>query len=284
MHGDSKHIALVCNPTRENDKSVRVLDNISLLLKGMNIRHASFVLEWPTGFEGFSEVWIIGGDGTLHHFINRYPDIYIPISIFPGGSANDFHWMLYGDISVEAQVELVLESTPVMVDAGMCNKKYFLNGVGIGFDGAIVKDLLGRKKLSGKASYLLSILKNIINYSEKPCSLEMEAETISQDCFMISVANARRYGGGFHVAPRASLVDELLDITVIGPISPFNRIRYLPVIEKGEHLHLDFIHYRQTGKVVITSPVMLHAHLDGEYLYDNVFDIEVLPKRFSFLY
>jgi diacylglycerol kinase (ATP) len=56
------------------------------------------------------------------------------------------------------------------------------------------------------------------------------------------------------------------------------------VIEKGEHLNLDFVKYRQTNRIVIESSTKLHAHVDGEYLYDDRFEIEVLPKRFSFIY
>jgi len=192
--------------------------------------------------------------------------------------------MLYGDQTPEQQVEYVLQSQPRLVDAGLCNEILFLNGVGIGFDGAIVHDLLGKKKLAGKASYLLSILKHIIGYHEKSCELQMPDETIKQDCFMISVANGKRYGGGFYVAPNALLNDSLLDINIIGRISPLKRIKYLPVIEKGEHLNLDFVIYRKTTKIIIRSSTKLHAHIDGEYLQTDYFDIEILPKRFSFIY
>ena len=100
---------------------------------------------------------------------------------------------------------------------------------------------------------------------------------------MISVANGIRYGGGFQVAPKAILTDGLLDINIVGRISPIRRMKYLPVIEKGEHLDLDFIKYRQTERIIIHSPFKLHAHLDGEYFQADRFDIDVLPKRFSFL-
>ncbi len=53
---------------------------------------------------GFSDVFILGGDGTLNHFINQYPNISIPLSVFKGGSGNDFGWKLYGNLSFEAQV------------------------------------------------------------------------------------------------------------------------------------------------------------------------------------
>jgi diacylglycerol kinase (ATP) len=279
-----KHIALVCNPTTGNEKALRITDSIAVLLTGMDIKHSVFTAYWPTVWDDFTDVWIIGGDGTVNWFINQYPDIQLPLSVFAGGTGNDFHWMLYGNICLEEQVELVLEGKQQRIDAGICNGRLLLNGVGIGFDGAIVKDLLGKKKLAGKASYLLSILKNIVGYHERPCTLQMPDETISQDCFMISVANARRYGGGFHVAPKASLTDGLLDVNIVGKISPLKRMRYLPVIEKGEHLDLSFIQYRHTTKIKISSEIILHAHIDGEYLSDKNFEIEVLSKRFSFIY
>ena len=192
--------------------------------------------------------------------------------------------MLYGDLSLEKQVERILEGEPREIDAGICNGRLFLNGVGIGFDGVIVKDLLGKKKLAGRSSYLLSILKNMVGYREKPCMLEMPHKTIAQDCFMISVANARRYGGGFQVAPKASLTDGLLDVNIVGRISPLKRMRYLPVIEKGEHLDLPFIDYYQSNSIKISSERILDAHIDGEYLSDQNFEIRVSPKRFSFVY
>lgn len=279
-----KHIALVCNPTRENEKSLRIANDIGILLSGMDMKHKFFTATWPENFDEFTEVWIVGGDGTVNWFINKYPNIELPLAAFGGGSGNDFHWMLYGEETTERQVENVLDAEPQFIDAGVCNGKLFLNGVGIGFDGAIVHDLLGKKKLAGKASYLLSILKQIVSYHEKPCVLQMPGETITQDCFMISVANGRRYGGGFQVAPKASLNDGLLDINIVGRISSFKRMKYLPVIEKGEHLDLPFIQYRKADLVTISSATKLHAHMDGEYFYDNNFEIRLLPKRFSFLY
>jgi diacylglycerol kinase family enzyme len=101
---------------------------------------------------------------------------------------------------------------------------------------------------------------------------------------MISVANASRYGGGFHVAPNAKVNDGLLDLCLIGKISPLKRIKYLPVIEKGQHLSLSFVQYLQLNKVTITSSSKIHAHLDGEYIYSDIFEINCLPERFRFIW
>lgn len=283
MADPEKHIALVCNPTTGNEKALHMTNSIEVLLSGMDISHKVFSSTWPEAFDNFTEVWIVGGDGTVNWFVNHYPAIQLSLSLFAGGSGNDFHWMLYGDKTVEQQVEQVLQGTPQMIDAGVCNERLFLNGVGIGFDGAIVHDLLGKKKLGGKASYLLSILKQIVGYHEKECLIQMPSETIRQDCFMISVANGKRYGGGFHVTPNAVLTDELLEVNIVGRVSPIKRMKYLPVIEKGEHLDLEFVKYKQTNKISIQSATKLHAHADGEYFQSDYFDIEILPRRFSFI-
>ncbi len=277
-----RHIALICNPTPEADKAFRLTDQIAVSLTKRQVKHSIFTVYWPQIWSDITDVWIIGGDGTLNYFINQYPEIKLPLSIFKGGTGNDFHWMLYGDIGMEKQIQMLLHSTTQLTDAGLCNGQLFLNGVGIGFDGAIVKDLLGKKKLAGKASYYISILKNIVLYTEKKYTILIDSEEIIQDCFMISVANAKRYGGAFQVAPKASVLDQLLDVNIVGRIAPLKRITLLPVIEKGEHLDLSIIRYFQTEKIFIHTTSNVPAHLDGEFLNSDEFEISCLPKKFIF--
>lgn len=279
-----KNIALICNPTAEaRTKALPIADAIAIYLQGKGISFSFYSTEWPISWEGITEVWVVGGDGTLNHFINRYPHLSLPLVLFKGGSGNDFHWMLYGDIKVEAQIEQVLKGSVKEVDAGLCNGQWFLNGVGIGFDGAIVRDLMGKNKVAGKASYLLSILKNIVRYTEKQCSVKTANGVVEENSFMISVANGKRYGGGFMVAPNANVNDGLLDICVIGKIHALRRLKYLPVIEKGEHIGLPFIHYQQANEVMITCNEPLDAHVDGEYLASSIFDIKLAAKKIAFV-
>ncbi len=278
-----KNIALICNPTRQGSKSWGIGKKISSILTQTDTEHTLYISGWPNRWQAFSEVWIIGGDGTLNYFINQNPDLDIPISIFAGGTGNDFHWMLYGKISIEQQVKKLLKHNIQKIDAGNCNGKLFLNGVGIGFDGAVVKDLLGKKKLVGKIVYYATILKNILGYRENQFSIAFENTVIEKKCFLISIANGIRYGGGFKVAPKALLNDGVLDLNMVYAISPLKRIRYLPVIETGKHLDLPFIDYRQIKKVQITTPISVDAHIDGEYFSASSFEINCLPQKFSFL-
>ena len=284
MPEEKKHIAIVCNPLAGNGKALQVADKIVLLIKKKEISFSLFTAQWPKVWNDITQVWIVGGDGTLNYFINHYPDIKIPLSIFKGGTGNDFQELLYGTISLEEQIEKLLNGSVHFVDAGICNKKLFLNGVGIGFDGAIVEDLISQKKTNGKSAYLISILKNILGYKEKKCSITFDGHTISQNCFMINIANGKAYGGGFKVAPKANIEDGLLDLNIVGEIASYKRFYYIPVIEKGKHLDLSFIQYHHTKKVEINCVGVLPAHMDGEYFSSDHFIIECLPKRFSFLW
>jgi YegS/Rv2252/BmrU family lipid kinase len=284
MSKENKHIAIVCNPQAGNGKALLVADRIAVVLKEKKIPYSLFTTYWPQVWSEMTEAWIIGGDGTLNYFINQYPEINIPLSIFEGGTGNDFQELLYGNISIEQQIEKILNAAAHLVDAGMCNQKLFLNGVGIGFDGAIVKDLRNKTKKPGKASYLAAVLKNIFIYKGIDHLIKFNGQTISEKLLMINIANGKTEGGGFRVTPSAVIDDGKLDINIVKEIGSLKRLFYLSVIEKGKHLHLPLIQYHQTEEIKISTSVKMPAHMDGEYFETNSFVIECLPKRFSFLW
>ena len=97
---------------------------------------------------------------------------------------------------------------------------------------------------------------------------------------MISAANGSRFGGGFMVAPKAEISDGQLELVLIKPIPVWKRLRYLPLMKKGKHLSFDFVEYEQVKKLIVQSKSLLPAHLDGEVIEANRFEIEVLEGRF----
>lgn len=284
MNHEPLHIAILCNPVAGNGRANLLGEKIANELLKKQIGHLFFQQNWPESLDSFTDAWIVGGDGTLNYFINHYREIKIPLVIFKGGSGNDFHWLLYGEKGFEEQINISLTADPKPIDAGYCNDKIFINGVGIGFDGAIAKNLAGINKLPGKTSYYLAILKNIFFYNEKKYSLQSEELNISGRYLLISVANGKRYGGGFQVAPLAEPGDGLLDVNLVRALHIFRRLRYLPVIEKGRHVVLPFVKYYQSKKIVIESEETMQAHLDGEYYPRDRFEIGILPAKFLFRY
>lgn len=278
----SCNIAIVCNTLSGSGYSEQLTHQLQQLLGKQQIPCTVFRDAWPPQFTGFTDIFILGGDGTLNHFINQYPNISIPLSVFKGGSGNDFGWKLYGNLSFEAQLSRVLAATPKPVDAGSCNGRLFLNGVGIGFDGEVVKSM-GRKRIfAGHLAYLGTVIRNIFFFQEKVLELEYNGKKVKDKYFMISVANGSRYGGGFMVAPQAVVNDGWLDLVIIRKIHPLKRCFYLPRVEKGKHIKLSFVQTEQVKQVVISGEELIAAHLDGELIEAKDFIIKLLPGKFLF--
>lgn len=279
-----KHIAIVCNSKAGNGKSAAIAGQLLQKLQQLKIDRESFSQHWPDNFDKFSAVWLVGGDGTLNYFINKYPSIAIPIALFKGGSGNDFAWKLYGNKTTNEYFEIALNGIAKKTDAGICNGKYFINGAGIGFDGEVVKAMGNNKLLPGHLAYLLTVLKKVFFYREKEITVETNGHSSKEKMFMISVANGSRYGGGFLVAPQAIVNDGELDIVLIKQIASLKRFFYLPIVERGKHLGLHFVEAGKTKKITIKAEQNLPAHLDGELMEARWFELEILPRKFLLYY
>ena len=282
---EEKNISIVCNPFAGGGRAVTLGKRIEQELQSRNIKHSLHVEDWPESFTSFTDVWIIGGDGTLYYFFNKYPGIRLPLVVFNGGTGNDVHSLLYKNKSFEEQLGIALTATPKLIDAGRCNEKYFMNGVGIGFEGSVVKSLTGKRKTkTGKAAYMGTILRKVFFYSSKKYKTISDEYKVESQNLLISVMNGHRAGGGFHIAPGSEIDDGLLDVVMLEKLHPFRRLRWLPVIEKGKHLKLPFIKYFRTKKLIITSEHPMDTHLDGEYYSARRLEIEVLPAKYLFRY
>jgi len=280
-----KNISIVCNRLAGGGRAVALGQRITAELLSRNIKHSLHVMDWPENFNSFTDVWIIGGDGTLNYFFNKYPGVSLPLVVFNGGTGNDVHSLLYKSKNFEEQLEIALTATPKLIDAGRCNQKYFMNGVGIGFEGSVAKSLSGKNKTkTGKAAFMSTILRKVFFYSSKKYKTISDEYKVEGQSLLISVMNGHRAGGGFHIAPSSSIDDGLLDVVMVEKLHPFRRLRWLPVIEKGKHLQLPFIKHFRTKKLIITSERQMDTHLDGEYYTAKRLEIEVLPAKYLFRY
>lgn len=279
-----QHIAIVCNPLAGVGKAVILAQQIASELSKRQVSHELIIDNWPVAFTNFTDVWICGGDGTLNFFINHYPAIQLPLVIFKGGTGNDFHWLLYGTQTLEEQLQVALQATPKPIDIGKCNERYFINGAGIGFEGEVARALTGKKKLPGKTSFFITILKKIFGYRCKEYTIQSAEYNSIGKKLLIDISNGRRAGGGFHIAPEARADDGFFDVVIAGPLTVLQRLLYLPVIEKGKHLPLKVITHFHTQTIHIESSSPLQYHLDGEYDTDAEIEIEMLPARLLFRY
>ncbi len=283
-HPREKNIALLCNPLAGAGKAVTLARELGKELSGKQIRHTLFIDEWPVALHEFTDAWIIGGDGTLNYFINHYPGSKLPLSVFKGGTGNDFHWVLYGDSKITEQVQLALNGPPRPVDLGKCNDSYFINGVGIGFEGEVARALTGKKKRPGKTSFMTTVIRKIFTYRCRHYVIRSDAYEVSGKKLLIDICNGRRAGGGFHIAPEARPDDGYLDVVIANALTPLQRLLNLPVIEKGKHLGRSFISNFYSIWISIESDTPIQYHLDGEYHTALKINVEILPGALLFRY
>jgi diacylglycerol kinase (ATP) len=130
----------------------------------------------------------------------------------------------------------------------------------------------------------MTVIRNIFFYQEQTCRITCSEFAEEKPILMLNAMNGRRSGGGFNVTPDALLDDGLFTVLVIPRISIVQRLRYLPVIEKGKHTDLPFLRYFKTNRIRIACAESMDAHLDGEYLSSREFDIEVVKGKFLFRY
>ncbi|MDQ6756454.1 MAG: hypothetical protein M3004_05925, partial [Bacteroidota bacterium] len=205
-------IALLVNPLANKKRTKKITAEIIETLSKKKIAFECFNKLWPNDINVYKEVWLVGGDGTINYFLNFYKPITIPIIIFKGGTGNDFAWKLYSDISVDEQIKKVLASPPQNVDAGECNGRIFINGVGIGFDGEVLQSINTIRWLGGHLGYLWIVLKKIFSFKEYNYTIRFDEQELNGKFLLVMITNSSRTGGGFMVSPSAKVNDGKLNM------------------------------------------------------------------------
>lgn len=273
-------IVLLYNSYSSAGKGIGMAQHIIQILnqKGVELEH--YCDKWPASFHFSSKIWLVGGDGTLNYFLNLYGILPNPLGIFEAGTGNDLYWKIYGKRSLQNQIDFLIKSqhnTPI--DVGLCNGELFLNSVGIGFDGEVLKKMKSIRKIGGHLGYLIQVIRTIFSFKEKEFCLEFNNLKLNQKFLLLNIGNSSRTGGGFHISPLAEINDGLLDILTCQKLSVLKRLRYLPVIEKGKHLALPFIAHYTTKAIKITANNDCYYQLDGELRKAVNFNIKIMEEK-----
>lgn len=280
-----KKIFLLVNPVSGKKKASAALKLLEPSLASAKIDYEVFFTErdkngWVTIAQNldssFSDLIILGGDGTLNEAINGLK-FDIPVGIIPCGSGNDYIKCLDLGNGLAAQIETAINGQIKTVDLGTCNGRKFLNGVGIGFDGQIVADLITEKTwIQGAAKYYYHVLKILSAYKAKLFDYHSDGVLHQKHLILLCIAKGTTFGGAFKLVPNAKLDDGKLHICEIGDLSPIKRFLNIGRLGRGSHTSLKEVATFHSEKIVVSSQPSLHAHIDGEYFGNPPFEFEVL--------
>lgn len=212
-----------------------------------------------------------GGDGTINEVVNGIVWTDTPLAVLPMGTTNVLAKELGVPEDLYGAIETAVTSLPRKVSLGVVEtisargseSRFFCLMAGIGLDGKTVHDVsTNLKKVSGKAAYVLSGLRNIAGYSLESLSLKIDGTEYS--CFSAIIGKASRYGGNFKVTPDASLFDSSLYVCLFKGRRRRDLLRYAAGVLRGKHLNYDDVLYLKAMEVEVRDSA--HIQIDGDYL------------------
>ena len=232
----------------------------------------SYIDENPS----IDEIFVMGGDGTLNYVVNEVQGSNLLISIVSNGTGNDSVKSLHGVLDFEQQVAIAIHGKIKAFDLGLCNDRYFVNGVGIGFDGEVVKEMVERGDKQGSHfDYLMTVLRIVAGFKEKSLQFTIDEVPFEKKILLMTISNGTTFGGGFIINPFAITNDGLLDVCIFNEVSPIKRFWHLPKLKTGAHYKIKETEFHVAKKIKIKPNVELVAHLDGEYIGHPPFEISI---------
>ena len=232
--------------------------------------------------KGYTYIIGVGGDGTFNEIIAPLVGLKnITTGLIPGGTGNDFIQITgFPGRFNEKDWDLFFEKNVTGMDVGSCNGKYFVNGMGLGFDAQVAAEnytLPGEVKKGGKNKYIWHILKTLLFFREKKMTVMSDGERAETECFINTISIGRRFAGGFYLTPEAIADDGLLDVCSIKRLTLVQRLSILMMVPKGTHINDRKVNYYRTEKLSIEFPSEVPYHVDGELYFSDKFNISLIP-------
>ena len=238
--------------------------------------------------DGAKRIVAGGGDGTLNAVVNAMirEDIRpkASLGILPLGTANDFAKGAGIDAKdLIGALELACTGSPTKIDVGRMNDQYFINVASAGFGAEVTATTPQElKKFLGSMAY--SIMGFVKAFQLEPYEGRLilpDGNMKEGSMLIMAVGNSRFAGGGYEVAPQASLTDGLLDIAIVSGLLSDNLSSIVgelrdPINPRNEHLL-----YRQLSAFTIETGKPLHVNLDGEPIKGTHFEFRCCPEALS---
>lgn len=207
-----------------------------------------------------------GGDGTVHEVANGIlragnPDVVF--QVIPIGSANDYAHSLAWNHPDASQ--------PRPVDVGVARRpdgrqRYFVNCLGLGFNGAVTREARRIHWLRGVPLYTLALLRALRRHFAAPImTINLDQQIRRLPTLSLTVGVGRREGN-FLLTPDAVVDDGWLDYLHAGALSRWELIRHIPGMITGR-LPTDQLRIRRgrCRHVRVDADKPLTVHLDGEF-------------------
>ncbi len=215
-------------------------------------------------FDRYDVFVAAGGDGTVRSVASQLVGSDKILGVLPIGSGNGFARELGFKPNIRSLLKDIKKEESHNIDVIMLNDQICLNVAGVGLD-SFVAHSFNKLKTRGFWTYVWAILINFFKF--RPVHLEIQIpgeENISEDLFLMTIANTRQFGNNAYIAPDASPNDGIIDIVLV---KPFPKIM-LPVFAwrllRGTLKNSKYIRYIKTEKPFAIVTGETRFHIDGD--------------------
>lgn len=228
--------------------------------------------------DGVDVVVAIGGDGTINEIARSLVHTDTALGIIPCGSGNGLARHLRIPMEPKAAIDIINRGEQLCIDYGKINNIPFFCTCGVGFD-AFVSLKFADSGKRGLLTYLENTLHESLTYQPEAYEIENEEGTVKHQAFLIACGNASQYGNNAYITPQASLMDGLMDITIIEPFT------VLDVPSLSFQLFNKTIDQNSRVKTMRAKKIKIHRaqegvlHFDGDPLMaGKELEVEIIPK------
>ena len=271
-HADDETLAIV-NPVAGRGRTRRLWPALARQLEALNVSIQPVFTEGPTHARslaadavraGTSHVIAVGGDGTTHEVANALVGTDVALGILPTGGGNDFPKAVGIPLDLQQAVKTIAHHRCHRVDVGRLDDEYFINGLGIGLDGAASLRYRNMRRLRGELGYIWSAVREALTFRAFDARLTTENWTHTGRALSVGATNGPYHGGDFRIAPNARTDDGELDVYVMRPVAYLTRLLKLIRIRRGAHLDMPQFSLQRSRWVEIDLDRPVPAHMDGE--------------------
>lgn len=234
--------------------------------------------------EKFQRLILAGGDGTLSRVVNQAMPSSADFEwgLIPTGTGNDLARSIgiLGE-PMEDVWEWMLTRPASTIDAIQVSNgksQFVLNAVTGGFGGIVSTDVSSEdKRRLGSIAYWYTAFSRLAALEEFHVRLEMDSDTLELKTNGLAIANGRYVGGGFPVAPNASLVDGMLDVVTVPALPTLELLAAGVDYTLGRQHHPERVQAYRSSRVNVHAEPELPYSLDGEPTQSIDATFEIVP-------
>ena len=261
--------------------------------------HAAEIAEQAARAGRYDAIVSASGDGTSNEVINGLMRArsagfnHSAFSILPVGTGNDMAYGLGIRGTLAESIATLAQNHRRRIDIGFVKGgdypegRYFVNGVGIGFDAVVGFVAVKIRWARGLLAYLTAVVQTVFIYFKAPTvEIKYNDTVFTQAALMVSIMNGQRMGGGFYMAPLGNPSDGHFDLCIAADVGRARIFGLVPYFLKGTQASQPEITIGRTEKITVRAVKgSLPAHCDGETLCEDGQELsaEIVPAAIEII-